>query len=292
MFAKSGQSQIVQIVTSIRCSFVYPELGGAASEWCQCAYSTPTESSILLALYEVVGMNMKNDMHVCAICGKSLTSRDLIPAAAVRDVISAEIVHEYPKWSSESFICRTDLARYRTNYVHALLETERGELTSLEREVLLSIRDNELLAMNVEAESEGKWSLGEKMADRIATFGGSWKFLICFGGFLALWIAINTVVLLVHPPDPYPFILLNLVLSCLASIQAPIIMMSQNRQEAKDRLRSQHDYQVNLKAELEIRHLHDKVDHLLSHQWDRLAQIQEIQIDILSEVGKRSETLK
>lgn len=235
---------------------------------------------------------MKNDMHVCAICGKSLTSRDLIPAAAVRDVISAEIVHEYPKWSSESFICRTDLARYRTNYVHALLETERGELTSLEREVLLSIRDNELLAMNVEAESEGKWSLGEKMADRIATFGGSWKFLICFGGFLALWIAINTVVLLVHPPDPYPFILLNLVLSCLASIQAPIIMMSQNRQEAKDRLRSQHDYQVNLKAELEIRHLHDKVDHLLSHQWDRLAQIQEIQIDILSEVGKRSETLK
>lgn len=232
-------------------------------------------------------MNMKNNAHACAICGKSLPSRELVPAAAVRDVISAEIVRDHPQWSAESFICRPDLARYRTNYVHSLLETERGELTSLEREVLLSIRDHELLATNVDAQFEGEWSLGERLADRIATFGGSWAFLISFGTFLVLWIAINTVVLVVRPPDPYPFILLNLVLSCLAAIQAPIIMMSQNRQEAKDRLRSQHDYQVNLKAELEIRHLHDKVDHLLSHQWDRLAQIQEIQLDILSEVGKR-----
>jgi uncharacterized membrane protein len=102
-----------------------------------------------------------------------------------------------------------------------------------------------------------------------------------------LWILLNTVVLLVHPVDPYPFILLNLVLSCLAAIQAPIIMMSQNRQEAKDRLRSQHDYQINLKAELEIRHLHEKMDHLLSHQWERLAQIQEIQLDLLSEMNKK-----
>ena len=97
----------------------------------------------------------------------------------------------------------------------------------------------------------------------------------------------NSIVLTLRPPDPYPFILLNLVLSCLAAIQAPIIMMSQNRQESKDRVRSQHDYQVNLKAELEIRHLHDKIDHLLSHQWDRLAQIQEIQLDLLSEIGGR-----
>ena len=232
-------------------------------------------------------MNMKNHAHPCAICGKSFPSRDLLPAVAVRDVISAEIVRDHPQWSSESFICRSDLARYRTNYVHSLLETERGELTTLEQELLLSIRDHELLSMNIDAEFERKWSLGERLADRIATFGGSWAFLICFGAFIALWILFNTVALLVRPPDPYPFILLNLVLSCLAAIQAPIIMMSQNRQEAKDRLRSQHDYQVNLKAELEIRHLNDKIDHLLSHQWERLAQIQEIQLDILSEVGKR-----
>ncbi len=148
------------------------------------------------------------------------------------------------------------------------------------------MRDHDLLSKNVDSEFEQSWSFGERLADRIAAFGGSWIFIICFGIFLALWIGINSVVLVAHPPDPYPFILLNLVLSSLAALQAPIIMMSQNRQEAKDRLRSQHDYQVNLKAELEIRHLHEKIDHLQSHQWDRLAQIQEIQLDMLSEVGK------
>jgi uncharacterized membrane protein len=233
-------------------------------------------------------MSKKNDRHDCAVCGKSFPTRDLVPAAAVRDIVSAAIARDHPNWSPESFICRPDLGHYRTNYVHGLLESEKGELTSLEQEVLHSIQDHEVLAKNVDAEFEQKWTLGERLADRIATFGGSWAFLISFGVFLALWIAINTVVLVVRPPDPYPFILLNLILSCLAAIQAPIIMMSQNRQETKDRIRSQHDYQVNLKAELEIRHLHDKIDHLLSHQWERLAQIQEIQLDLLSELGKKS----
>jgi len=232
-------------------------------------------------------MNKKNDLHACAICGKTFTHRGLVPGAAVRDVVEKEIVHDHPNWSPESFICLLDLTKYRAKYVHSLLESEKGELTTLEQEVLHSIRDHELLAKNVDAEFEQKWSFGERLADRIAAFGGSWTFLIWFGAFLALWIGMNTVVLVWRPPDPYPFILLNLLLSCLAAIQAPIIMMSQNRQEAKDRLRSQHDYQVNLKAELEIRHLNDKIDHLLSHQWDRLAQIQEIQLDLLSEIGRR-----
>jgi uncharacterized membrane protein len=97
----------------------------------------------------------------------------------------------------------------------------------------------------------------------------------------------NTMVIVTKPVDPYPFILLNLILSCIAAIQAPVIMVSQNRQEAKDRLRSQNDYQINLKAELEIQHLHEKLDHLLQHQWERLAQIQEIQLDLLSEMSKK-----
>jgi uncharacterized membrane protein len=103
---------------------------------------------------------------------------------------------------------------------------------------------------------------------------------------MALWIVMNSIVLWRRPVDPYPFILLNLLLSCLAAIQAPVIMMSQNRQEEKDRLRSQHDYQVNLKAELEIRHLHEKIDHLLSNQWERLVEIQQIQLELLSELGR------
>ena len=141
--------------------------------------------------------------------------------------------------------------------------------------------------MNFDSEFEHEWSFGDRLADRIDSFGCSWTFLICFGVFLALLIGVNSLALLWRPPDPYPFILLNLVLSCIAAIQAPVIMMSQNRQEAKDRLRSQHDYQVNLKAELEIRHLHEKIAHLLSHQWERLVQIQEIQIELLSDLANR-----
>ncbi len=233
-------------------------------------------------------MDTENKRNVCAVCGKSFPRRELVPGAALRDVIAGEIARDHPDFSPEKYVCRTDVMQYRSKYVHLLLESEKGELTTLEQEVLHSIREHELLAKNTDAEFEQKWTFGERLADRMADFGGSWTFLICFGAFLAFWIMLNAFVLTARPPDPYPFILLNLILSCLAAIQAPIIMMSQNRQEAKDRLRAQHDYQVNLKAELEIRHLHEKMDHLLSHQWERLARIQEIQIDLLSEIGKKN----
>jgi uncharacterized membrane protein len=129
-------------------------------------------------------------------------------------------------------------------------------------------------------------SLGERLADRIAEFGGSWGFILAFAGLCLGWIVLNSIqLLLAKPIDPYPFILLNLMLSCLAAIQAPIIMMSQNRQESKDRLQSEHDYRVNLKAELEIRHLHEKIDHLLMNQWQRLMDIQQVQMDLLEELN-------
>ena len=172
-------------------------------------------------------------------------------------------------------------------YVQSILSSEQGEVTNLEYEVINSMQEHDLISKNVENKLDQHWTFGERLADKIATFGGSWAFLICFACFLVLWIIVNTIVMVKQPADPYPFILLNLILSCLAAIQAPVIMMSQNRQEAKDRLRSQNDYQVNLKAELEIRNLHEKIDHLLMHQWDRLAKIQEIQLDLLSEMSKR-----
>lgn len=228
-----------------------------------------------------------NPRRSCTICGKTFSVRDVVAGTFVRDTVADEIRRHHPEWSAEGFICRPDLMRYRTQYVHSILAAEKGEVTSLEHEVLRSLREHEILSANVDAAFEQKWSFGERLADRIAVFGGSWTFLIWFGAFVALWIAMNSVVLFWRPADPYPFILLNLVLSCLAAIQASIIMMSQNRQEAKDRLRSQHDYQVNLKAELEIRHLHEKIDHLLSHQWERLVQIQEIQLELLAELGRK-----
>jgi len=229
----------------------------------------------------------KPPVQTCALCGKSFPPRNLVSAEIVRKELAEEIRQSVPEWSAEMFICREDLARMRGKYVHDLLESERGELSSLENEVVRSLQEHEILSANVDAELEQHWSFGERLADRIASFGGSWAFLISFGVFLLIWILINSVALLWRPLDPYPFIFLNLILSCLAAVQAPIIMMSQNRQEAKDRIRAQHDYQVNLKAELEIRHLHEKVDHLLSHQWERLVKIQELQLELLADLGAR-----
>lgn len=230
--------------------------------------------------------NNRNLKVPCAICGKLFPRGELVIGAIIRPKVVDQIREAHPDWSPDNFICLADLATFRGRYVHSLLESEKGELTSLEQDVLRSLREHELLSSNVDAEQEQARSIGQRLADCIATFGGSWTFLIIFACFLALWILMNSLVLFWRPVDPYPFILLNLLLSCLAAVQAPIIMMSQNRQEAKDRVRSQHDYQVNLKAELEIRQLHEKIDHLLSHQWERLVEIQEVQLELLSEIGK------
>ena len=194
-----------------------------------------------------------------------------------------------PAWSADGYICHDDLNRFRSAYVESMLQEERGELTSLDRSVLESLARHETLAQDVEAEFQSTFSFGERLADRIADFGGSWTFITLFGCVILIWVLINTIFLLARPFDPYPFILLNLFLSCLAALQAPVIMMSQNRQEARDRLRSENDYRVNLKAELEIRQLHEKLDHLLQHQWERLMEIQQIQIELMREItpGRR-----
>ena len=223
---------------------------------------------------------------VCNICGKTKARSMMMPAALVRSAVAEQIKTAYPDWKAEGYICLSDLNQFRMHYIQNLLESEKGELTTLDHDVLESLQRHETLSSNVDAEFEKDLTLGEKMADKLASFGGSWTFLIIFGALLLAWIVSNSVMLIQKPFDPYPFILLNLVLSCLAAVQAPVIMMSQNRVEDKDRLRSQHDYRVNLKAELEIRQLHDKVDHLLSHQWERLVEIQQIQIDLLSELTR------
>lgn len=238
-------------------------------------------------------MNSKtpSESRSCQVCGKDASKADLIAASSVRPVVVDLIRKDYPGWSDDGFICVDDLNRFRYNYVRSLIETERGELSDLEKEVIDSLASHEILSMHVDQEYDSTLTFGQRLSDRIASFGGSWKFIIIFFCILVLWTSVNTLILAFKPFDPYPFILLNLILSCLAAIQAPIIMMSQNRQEAKDRLRASHDYQVNLKAELEIRQLHQKLDHLLSRQWERLVEIQEVQIELLNEMqGPRKQT--
>lgn len=139
-----------------------------------------------------------------------------------------------------------------------------------------NISDDELLTQILIEGEDKPMTLGQKMADTVATFGGSWTFIGAFGLVMAVWIIINTYILVAHPFDPYPFILLNLVLSCLASLQAPIIMMSQNRQEEKDRERAQHDYLINLKAEMEIRNLQINMKNLFEIQKKQLALLEEL----------------
>lgn len=229
-----------------------------------------------------------DDRWTCSICAKGFRRRELVPGAIVRPSIAETIRIDHPEWSPDSYICQADLSLYRGRYVRSLLESEQGELTQLDKQVIDSLHQHELLSANVDEEFENQWTTGERLADRIAVFGGSWSFLISFGVFLVIWIGLNSMALWWKILDPYPFILLNLILSSLAAVQAPIIMMSQNRQEAKDRQRSKHDYQVNLKAELEIRQLHEKIDHLLSHQWERLVEIQEIQVELLSEMTRKN----
>lgn len=222
----------------------------------------------------------------CAICGKD--AHEPIRFGAVRPAIATLIAAEHPNLAADDIVCGRHVSDYRTRYVAELLERERGELSELDRQVVASMAREETVARDVEAAWDDRRTLGEKLADLVAEFGGSWTFIGIFFVVLALWMAFNVWAVTRAVFDPYPFILLNLVLSCLAAIQAPIIMMSQKRQEAKDRLRSENDYRVNLKAELEIRHLHEKMDHLINRQWERLAEIQQIQLEIMQDLGRRT----
>ncbi|TPE45950.1 DUF1003 domain-containing protein [Pontibacter mangrovi] len=221
---------------------------------------------------------------LCQVTKKHLPRHQLVSGKAIRQSILQLIKQDYPDFDEEKYVSAVVLAKYRKLYLQHMLEQELGELSELEEDVVKSINKQELLSSNIEKELEEQLSLGDRLADMIASFGGSWTFILIFFSFLFLWMAVNVYLLATRPFDPYPFILLNLILSCLAAIQAPIIMMSQNRQEAKDRQRSQHDYKVNLKAELEIRLLHEKVDHLLTHQNQHLVEIQQVQLDMLEDI--------
>ena len=224
----------------------------------------------------------KERLH-CAISGQEKARRDLVPIDTVRPSLMERILKDHPELAQDALISRAEITRYRALYVEDLLKAESGEITELDRKVADSLLTHETLSENVEQEYEGTRSLGEWLSDQLASFGGSWMFILGFCGALAIWIAYNVATADRSAFDPYPFILLNLILSCVAALQAPVITMSQKRQEAKDRLRSLNDYQINLKADLEIRHLHEKMDHLISRQWQPLAEIQQMQLEIMNE---------
>lgn len=218
----------------------------------------------------------------CSVCHKATSRGFLLPPELIRPQVVELIKKNQAEWKPAP-VCLSCLTALRTKWVEGLLQEEKGNLDQLEKEVLKSFEDEASISENVNQEYEEQISFGERVSDQIASFGGSWVFIFSFLGILLIWIVFNIRVQGRERFDPYPFILLNLVLSCIAALQAPVIMMSQNRQEQKDRLRNEHDYQVNLKAELEIRALHLKIDQLMTQQWQHLLEIQQAQIEILNE---------
>src|SRR5256712_3237589 len=195
---------------------------------------------------------------ICQVCKKPKSPNSGMIAELIRPSLLEFIKKKLPDLDSNGFICLDDLGEFRKDYIKEVLEDEIGELSALDNEVIESLQQHEILSSDISKQFEKKLTFGERLSDHIASFGGSWRFIILFGAVLFGWIILNAILLLDRGFDPYPFILLNLILSCLAAIHAPIIMMSQNRSEARDRLRAENDYKVNLKAELEIRHLHEK----------------------------------
>ena len=207
----------------------------------------------------------------------------------VRKSILDIIQKENPTFTTDKFLSESELNSYRQKYVEVFLTKQIGELTVLEKKVLESLKDKTTLVDKIDGDELMAMTSGQRIADKVASFGGSWTFIISFAVFLLVWICINIYWLGNKGFDPYPFILLNLILSSLAAIQAPVIMMSQNRQEEKDRERGKMDYMINLKSELEVRMLHEKLDHLIINQQQEVLEIHKVQIDMLNDILKRIE---
>lgn len=226
----------------------------------------------------------KKGKKECPICGQTFLLKDLFPIALLRHAVFSVAQQKYPNLDHDSFLCMPDLSMIRGLYWEGVLKEEKGALSELENEVLQSLKKQEILAENVNVEFEGQLTFGQQLSDQLAKFGGSWTFITIFFLVLCGWIAVNLFGVFELYFDPYPFILLNLVLSCLAAIQAPVILMSQNRQAAKDRLSQESDYQTNLKAELEIRQLNARLEFFMRQHWQKMTEFSSIQEEILQEL--------
>jgi len=217
-----------------------------------------------------------------AISGVEFSENEKVLGNSIRIPILNIIKEEHPDFDSNQFIADSELKVYREKYISKFLQTEVEELSVLHKNVIKSL-SNKSFVNKVEDKVDNR-TYGQVIADKVAAFGGSWTFIISFFVFIAIWIGSNVFLLLNKGFDPYPFILLNLILSCIAALQAPVIMMSQNRQEEKDRERAKKDYMINLKSELEIRMLDEKLDHLIMHQQQELIEIQKVQIEMMNDI--------
>ncbi len=213
------------------------------------------------------------------ISEKEFPLSEKVSAKTIRHSVLDLIQKDYPEFSHDGNLSISELKYYRGKVISEYLTNEIGELSEPEQAIITALTDNTTITDKLDGEDSRILTYGQRIADRVATFGGSWTFIILFGVFILIWITVNVYWLLNKGFDPYPFILLNLILSCIAAMQAPVIMMSQNRQEEKDRDRSKKDYIINLKSELEIRILHEKMDHFVMDQYKELMDLQKEQTE-------------
>ena len=223
---------------------------------------------------------------ISAISNVEFPEHDRVLGKTIRTSILNLILEDFPDFDVNDSISVQELNVYREKYISKFLQTEISQLSKLEKDVVRSLGDDTSFVAKVEEEVDTR-NYGQIVADKVAAFGGSWTFIIAFFIFISIWIGSNVIIFTNKEFDPYPFILLNLILSCVAALQAPVIMMSQNRQEEKDRERAKKDYMINLKSELEIRMLDDKIDHLVMHQQQELIEIQKVQIEMMNDILNR-----
>ena len=222
-----------------------------------------------------------------------MAHQDYVHLKTIDTDIRSFILQKNKKLTIESQIPFITFMNYHFEYIKEKIIQDQNETKKINQEMLEQLKNKQIISQNLNTTINQKATFGQKSADAIAKFGGSWPFIFLFVVILGSWILLNTLHFLGLSFDRYPFILLNLVLSCLAAIQAPIIMMSQNRQATRDRIAADHDYQTNLKAELEISLLHEKIDYLMSQQWQQMLELQQIQIELLTQLNKKfQETTK
>jgi uncharacterized membrane protein len=226
----------------------------------------------------------------CQVTGKDLPLKDAVPLDLVYDSLVAKLKETCPDLDLAGYVGLDSVNGARIKHAQDLAKSELDDLVDLKKEVAESLVRQEAVTRNTDREFDAKATKGERVADKVAYFGGSWTFIGIFGIVLVIWMGVNTALFMAKPFDPFPYIFLNLVLSCLAAIQAPVIMMSQNRQEAKDRMRGDNEYRTTLKAELEIQHLNEKLVKLVNDQWKHLLEIQEMQMEMIQEMTKNRAT--
>lgn len=222
-----------------------------------------------------------------------MAHQDYVHLKTIDTDIRSFILQKNKKLTIESKIPFITFMNYHFEYIKEKIIQDQNETKKINQEMLEQLKNKQIISQNLNTTINQKATFGQKSADAIAKFGGSWPFIFLFVVILGSWILLNTLHFLGLSFDRYPFILLNLVLSCLAAIQAPIIMMSQNRQATRDRIAADHDYQTNLKAELGISLLHEKIDYLMSQQWQQMLELQQLQIELLTQLNKKfQETTK